>query len=37
MTSTPSAAELERVTLITLHAVKGLEFAVVFLTGVEEG
>ena len=27
----------ERVTLITLHAVKGLEFAVVFITGVEEG
>jgi DNA helicase-2/ATP-dependent DNA helicase PcrA len=30
-------SEQERVTLITLHAVKGLEFAVVFITGVEEG
>jgi DNA helicase-2/ATP-dependent DNA helicase PcrA len=27
----------DRVTLITLHAVKGLEFRVIFLTGVEEG
>ncbi len=27
----------DRVTLITLHAVKGLEFKVVFITGVEDG
>lgn len=29
--------ESDKVTLITLHAVKGLEYSVVFLTGVEEG
>ncbi len=31
------ADDPDRVTLITLHAVKGLEYEVVFLTGVEEG
>jgi DNA helicase-2/ATP-dependent DNA helicase PcrA len=29
--------ERERVTLITLHSAKGLEYPVVFITGVEEG
>ncbi|MCL2336884.1 MAG: DNA helicase PcrA [Firmicutes bacterium] len=30
-------AEADQVTLMTMHSVKGLEFPVVFLTGLEEG
>ena len=36
-TSTPCARSAHGVTLITLHMVKGLEFGVVFIAGMEEG
>lgn len=37
MSSADTAEDKEKVTLMTMHAAKGLEFPVVFMVGMEEG
>jgi DNA helicase-2/ATP-dependent DNA helicase PcrA len=37
MSSVDTAEDKEKVTLMTIHAAKGLEFPVVFMVGMEEG
>jgi len=37
VTATDSAGDTEKVTLMTLHNAKGLEYPAVFLTGMEDG
>lgn len=37
MSSTDAESENDKVTLMTLHSAKGLEFPVVFIAGLEEG